>query len=36
VTKLILVVDDEHDFRVIVSHVLTTGGFRVVTAADGL
>jgi DNA-binding response OmpR family regulator len=34
--QLILVVDDEHDFRVIVSHVLTTGGYRVVTAADGL
>ena len=34
--KLILVVDDEHDFRVIVSHVLTTGGYEVVTAADGL
>ena len=33
--KLILVVDDEHDFRVIVGHVLTTGGYRVVTAADG-
>jgi DNA-binding response OmpR family regulator len=33
--KLILVVDDEHDFRVIVSHVLTTGGYSVVTAADG-
>jgi DNA-binding response OmpR family regulator len=34
--KLILVVDDEHDFRVIVSHVLATGGYRVVTAADGM
>ncbi len=36
VANLILVVDDEHDFRVIVSHVLTTGGFNVVTAPDGL
>jgi DNA-binding response OmpR family regulator len=34
--QLILVVDDEHDFRVIVSHVLTTGGYSVVTAADGM
>jgi DNA-binding response OmpR family regulator len=34
--KLILVVDDEHDFRVIVSHVLSTGGYRVVTASDGM
>ena len=33
--KLILVVDDEHDFRVIVSHVLVTGGYKVVTAVDG-
>ena len=33
--KLILVVDDEHDFRVIVSHVLATGGYTVVTAVDG-
>ena len=32
---LILVVDDEHDFRVIVSHVLKRGGYEVVTAADG-
>ena len=35
-SKLILVVDDEHDFRVIVSHVLATGGYDVVTASDGL
>ncbi|MFI5351151.1 MAG: response regulator transcription factor [Elusimicrobiota bacterium] len=32
---LILVVDDEHDFRAIVSHVLARGGYAVVTAADG-
>jgi CheY-like chemotaxis protein len=36
VAKLILVVDDEHDFRAIVSHVLKRGGYDVVTAADGL
>jgi DNA-binding response OmpR family regulator len=34
-TPLILVVDDEHDFRAIVSHVLVRGGYEVVTAADG-
>ena len=33
---LILVVDDEHDFRAITSHVLMRGGYEVVTAADGL
>ena len=33
--KLILVVDDEHDFRAIMSHVLVTGGYEVATAADG-
>ncbi len=33
--KLILVVDDERDFRAIVSHVLAIGGYAVVTAADG-
>ena len=32
---LILVVDDEHDFRAIVSHVLERGGYEVVTAEDG-
>jgi DNA-binding response OmpR family regulator len=32
---LILVVDDEHDFRAIVSHVLATGGYEVTTAVDG-
>jgi len=29
------VVDDEHDFRVIVAHVLDRGGYDVVLAADG-
>jgi DNA-binding response OmpR family regulator len=33
--KLVLVVDDEHDFRAIVGHVLERGGYDVVTAADG-
>lgn len=33
---LILVVDDEHDFRAIVSHVLQRGGYDVETAEDGL
>jgi DNA-binding response OmpR family regulator len=33
---LILIVDDEHDFRAIVSHVLERGGYSVVTAADGM
>jgi DNA-binding response OmpR family regulator len=32
---LVLVVDDEHDFRAIVSHVLKRGGYDVVTAEDG-
>lgn len=32
---LVLVVDDEHDFRAIVSHVLDRGGYDVVTAANG-
>jgi DNA-binding response OmpR family regulator len=31
----ILVVDDERDFRAIVTHVLERGGYDVVTAADG-
>jgi DNA-binding response OmpR family regulator len=31
----ILVVDDEHDFRVIVSHLLVNGGYAVATASDG-
>jgi len=33
---LILVVDDETDFRSIVSHVLDRGGYDVVTAVDGM
>lgn len=33
--RLILVVDDEQDFRTIVSHVLERGGYSVVAAADG-
>jgi len=33
---LILVVDDEHDFRAIIGHVLATGGYDVVTAGDGM
>jgi len=33
--ELILVVDDESDFREIVRHVLERGGYRVVTASDG-
>jgi two-component system phosphate regulon response regulator PhoB len=33
--ELILVVDDESDFREIVQHVLERGGYRVVTASDG-
>lgn len=32
---LILVVDDEHDFRAIVSHVLDRGGYDVVSAGNG-
>jgi len=32
---LILVVDDEHDFRAIMSHVLVSGGYDVITAQDG-
>ena len=32
---LILVVDDEYDFRVIVSHVLELGGYDTVLAGDG-
>lgn len=32
---LILVVDDEHDFRAIVTHVLERGGYDVVSAANG-
>ena len=36
VPALILVVDDERDFRLIVSHVLERAGYTVVTAADGM
>lgn len=32
---LILVVDDEHDFRAIVGHVLDRGGYDVVAAGNG-
>lgn len=32
---LILVVDDEHDFRAIVTHVLERGGYDVVSAPNG-
>ena len=32
---LVLVVDDEPDFRAIVSHILERAGYRVVAAADG-
>jgi len=37
VTKrpLILIVDDEHDFRAICAHVLDRGGYDTVTAPDG-
>lgn len=34
--RLILVVDDERDFRAIVGRVLERGGYDVVTAADGM
>lgn len=32
---LILVVDDEHDFRAIATHVLERGGYEVVAAENG-
>lgn len=32
---LILIVDDEHDFRAICAHVLERGGYDTATAADG-
>lgn len=32
---LVLVVDDEYDFRVIVAHVLEHGGYDTVLAGDG-
>ena len=33
---LILIVDDEHDFRAICAHVLDRGGYDTVTAEDGM
>ncbi len=33
---LILIVDDEHDFRAICAHVLDRGGFDTATAPDGM
>jgi len=33
--KLILVVDDDHNLRVVVQMLLTMEGFRVITAVDG-
>lgn len=33
---LVLIVDDEHDFRAICAHVLDRGGYDTVTAEDGL
>jgi DNA-binding response OmpR family regulator len=33
---LVLIIDDEHDFRVICAHVLERGGYDATTAADGL
>jgi two-component system phosphate regulon response regulator PhoB len=32
---LVLIVDDEHDFRAICAHVLDRGGYDTVTAGDG-
>lgn len=32
---LILIIDDEHDFRAICAHVLDRGGYDTATAADG-
>jgi len=32
---LVLVIDDEHDFRAICAHVLDRGGYDTVTAEDG-
>jgi len=32
---LVLIVDDEHDFRAICAHVLDRGGYDTVTAEDG-
>ena len=33
---LVLIIDDEHDFRVICAHVLERGGYDATTAPDGL
>lgn len=33
---LILIIDDEHDFRAICSHVLDRGGYDTATAEDGM
>ncbi|MBI3288198.1 MAG: response regulator, partial [Elusimicrobia bacterium] len=33
---LVLIIDDEHDFRVICAHVLERGGYDTITAPDGL
>lgn len=32
---LVLIVDDEHDFRAICAHVLERGGYETATAEDG-
>jgi DNA-binding response OmpR family regulator len=32
---LVLIIDDEHDFRAICAHVLDRGGYDTATAADG-
>ena len=32
---LVLIIDDEHDFRAICAHVLDRGGYETVTAEDG-
>ena len=32
---LVLIIDDEHDFRAICAHVLDRGGYDTVTAEDG-
>lgn len=33
---MVLIIDDEHDFRVICAHVLERGGYDSTTAPDGL
>ncbi len=32
---LVLIIDDEHDFRVVVAHLLDRGGYDTVLAGDG-